>query len=112
MGDRPQMTVLDAALSGGKRLVPERLKRKIKVALGVPDMEASLLNMKRNGFSPKKIIDVGAYAGEWTRRCRRLLPDARVLTIEPQSSSRETLREMAASDAHLQFSPVLAGAKM
>ena len=105
------MTPLDVVFRRGKHLVPERLKRQIKVALGVPDMEASLLNMKRNGFSPNKVIDVGAYTGEWTRMCRRLFPDARVLMIEPQSSSATMLRAMASSDSHLEFEPVLVGAE-
>ncbi len=103
------MRIAEAAVQRGKRLVPERLKRKIKAALGVPDMEASLLNMKRNGFSPAKIIDVGAYIGDWTRMCQRLFPYARVLMIEPQDRFREVLRKMAGADAHLQFSPVLVG---
>src|ERR1035438_7225170 len=106
------MTSLIRLFAPGKRLVPQELKRKIKAALGAPDMEASLLNMKRNGFAPATIIDVGAYIGQWTGMCRRLFPSARVLMIEPQTSSQPILREMAAADAHLQFSPVLVGAKI
>ena len=102
--------MFQATLGRAKRLLPERLKRKIKVALGVPDMEASLLNLKRCGFSPKNVIDVGAYTGEWSQMCRRLFSDARILMIEPQSGSRETLWEMVALDGHLQFSPALVGA--
>lgn len=100
------MTLLDA----GKRLAPEHLKRRIKVALGVPNMETSLLNMKRNGFRPRRIIDVGAYAGDWTRMCRQLFPEACVLMVEPQSRLREKLQEMAAADAQVEFRPVLVGA--
>jgi FkbM family methyltransferase len=96
----------------GKRLAPARLKWKIKVALGVPNMEASLLHMKRNGFCPKTVIDVGAYTGTWTRMCRGLFPDARVLMIEPQSRLRQMLSGIAASDSHVEFSPVLVGSRI
>src|SRR5947209_10700654 len=104
------MRLLDAALQGAKAVVPDGLKRKIRVACGVPDMEASLLNMQRNGFHPQRVIDVGAYVGDWTRMCRRLFPDARVLMIEPQGRLRETLQQMAAADPRVEFSPVLVGA--
>jgi FkbM family methyltransferase len=106
-----RMTLLDATLRAAKHLLPERLKWKIKVALGVPDMEASLIKLRRNGFRPRKVVDVGAYTGEWTQMCRRLFPDARVLMVEPQSRLREGLRERLASDPHLQFSPALLGAR-
>jgi len=104
------VTLKDAIVRGGKQLLPERFKKQLKVRLGVPDMEASLANMKRNGFNPKTVIDIGAYAGEWTQMCRRLFPDARVLMVEPQAKLRGVLQGMASADARLQFSPVLVGA--
>jgi FkbM family methyltransferase len=103
------MSLIDRALHAAKSLAPESFKRKIKAAMGVPDMERSLLNMKRNGFRPRTIIDVGAYTGEWTRMCLRLFPEARVLMIEPQDRLREGLEKMARADGRLQFSPVLVG---
>lgn len=101
--------IVDAAMRQGKRLVPGQLKRRIKVALGVPDMEASLQGMKRRGFGPRTVIDVGAYTGEWTRMCRALFPDARILMIEPQPGMRPQLEYMAREDAQVSFAPALAG---
>jgi FkbM family methyltransferase len=103
------MGIRQAAVERGKRLLPERLKRNIKVALGLPDMEASLLNMKRNGFRPTKIIDVGAHIGNWTKMSLRLFPNARVLMIEPQERLRKMLQKMAEADPRLHFSAVLVG---
>jgi hypothetical protein len=39
---------------------PSSLKQKLKRRIGSPDMFWSFGNLKRNGFSPANIIDIGA----------------------------------------------------
>lgn len=53
--------------------------------------DTSLRRVARLGFMPKRIIDVGAYEGDWTRLVKSLWPDARVLMVEPQESKRPHL---------------------
>jgi len=48
----------------------------------------SLQNMRKNGFIPKTIIDIGAYQGEWTREVLTIFPAANFLMIEAQDQKR------------------------
>jgi hypothetical protein len=54
----------------------------------------SLQNLRRLGFCPTQIIDCGAYDGTWTRRCREIFPEARVLCIEPQQAKESLLQQV------------------
>ena len=38
--------------------------------------------MKALGFNPKRILDVGAYKGDWTRHARYFFPDASFMMVE------------------------------
>src|ERR1035438_4221181 len=40
--------------------------------------------LKRDGFAPRHIIDVGANRGEWTRTALQTFPEARYTLVEPQ----------------------------
>ena len=51
----------------------DRLKKRIKDRLGVPSHSWSLGNLRRNGFNPGVIYDIGAYTGEWKLDERRTL---------------------------------------
>src|ERR1700722_19115609 len=86
-----------------KKLCPAPLKQKIKLALGVPDTDASLAAMKRRGFEPRLAIDGGAYAGEWTTALLRLFPETRVLMIEPQAGQEERLRGLTNMHPGVEF---------
>lgn len=96
----------------GKKLLPERFKRRIKLACGVPDTEDCLTHLKRCGFSPSAAIDVGAYSGEWTRTLLRLFPSTRVLMIEPQDVKKAELEMLCSSHSGLALATVLLGPKV
>jgi len=44
-----------------------------------PSMEWSFRNMRRLGFHPQFIVDIGAFEGEWTAIARKAFPEASVL---------------------------------
>lgn len=69
-----------------KKLLPFKLKRKIKDQLGVPSLHGSLINLKACGFNPEFIVDIGAYIGEWTEQFLEIFPGKRVLMLEAQQS--------------------------
>ena len=46
-----------------KSLLPFTFKRSVKDHLGVPSLHWSLQNLKKKGFYPKVVIDIGAYEG-------------------------------------------------
>ena len=93
------------------RALPEETRARLKTALGVPTMEGGLRRMRRNGFLPQVVLDVGAYAGEWTRLCKRIYPAARVLMIEPQEARGEDLRRVCVSCDGVELASALVGAR-
>jgi FkbM family methyltransferase len=54
----------------------------------------SLENLRRCGFLPANVIDVGAFLGEWTEQVRTIWPQAKYLMVEPQPNKQERLRAM------------------
>jgi hypothetical protein len=62
------------------------MSHSLKGKLQVCDMKWSLENLKRNGFVPKVIIDIGAYVGAWTEMAKGVFPNSYFLMIEAQPS--------------------------
>jgi len=50
--------------------------------LGMPTMFGCIANLKRNGFVPNTIIDVGAYEGRWTQEVKTIYPAVPTLMVE------------------------------
>lgn len=75
-----------------KFFIPQSYITKLKVRYNVPDMFWSLENLYKNGFQPKKIIDVGAFEGEWTKEVQGIFIDASYLMVEAQSSKEDKLK--------------------
>ena len=67
----------------------------------------SIDNLKRCGFSPASVIDVGACVGDWTKYVSTIWPAARFLMIEPQPNRHATLRSLC--DRRIELEPVLVG---
>jgi FkbM family methyltransferase len=63
----------------------------------------SLENLRRCGFHPASVIDVGAFVGEWTRRTRAIWPEAKYLMIEPQPNKQERLRALCDDSVSLEW---------
>tara|TARA_R110000765_G_scaffold283498_2_gene380469 strand:- start:16 stop:690 length:675 start_codon:yes stop_codon:yes gene_type:complete len=47
------------------------------------NLNESLLTLKKFGFAPKFILDIGAYKGEWTDQVSYIFPTAGFLLVEP-----------------------------
>lgn len=60
-------------------------------------MLTRLGNLKRAGFFPRDVIDVGAFEGEWTADFWKVWPDAPVTMIEPLPEKRALLEDRARS---------------
>ena len=57
-------------------------------------MFQSIRTMKLRGFSPKTIIDVGAYTGGWTSRVIKYFPEAKFIMCEAQPSKKPYLEKI------------------
>jgi len=92
------------------QLLPPKVVLSLKERLHVPDVEISLRRLQRAGFAPRAVIDVGANIGDWTRLCRRVFPEVRVLAVEPQAACEAALRALAAQTTGVTIARRLIGA--
>ena len=85
--------------------VLEMVPRHRRYRRGMIDMEASLRNSRLNGFSPQTILDIGAFAGDWTRMAARVFPGTPIYMFEAnperEPSLALTVREIP--QAHYQL---------
>ncbi len=60
-----------------------RSKRKILNFVLSTEIEDHLFyKLKRHGFCPESVIDIGAYQGEWTRKIKAIFPSTKVLMVD------------------------------
>ena len=91
-------------------LIPQAFKEKLRRRAGAVTTRARLENLSARGFQPRRIIDAGAFRGEWAALAHEIFPEAALLLIEPQPSCAMALREWCSAHAGSAFSPVLLGA--
>src|SRR5580698_5785313 len=64
-----------------------------------PEVLFSLL--KSLGFAPRRIIDVGANHGHWTRTALRYFPDAHYTLVEPQDHLKSHIEDLLAASRNI-----------
>lgn len=64
--------------------------------------------LKRYGFAPRCIVDVGANRGHWTRTAFAHFPDAQFLLVEPQAHLRAHVDDLERAGCRLRW--ITAGA--
>lgn len=85
------------------RLVPTSAKNYIKRKIGVPDMFFSLERLKELGFNPQQILDVGAFEGEWTKKCISIFPNASYTMFEAMQQKQSKLKEVCEAQVGVSF---------
>ncbi|MDB5809263.1 MAG: methyltransferase FkbM family [Betaproteobacteria bacterium] len=104
-------TLKTATIGVLKHIFPERMKNSLlhlsfHLAQGefqkfaheycfAPDMRRGLSAMAARGFTPRTIVDVGAFEAGWSRMARQIWPDARLFMIEPNNAKTKLLRKAA-----------------
>lgn len=89
-----------AVISILNKTLPERLKRSLfhlsfhlapsefdRFAYEVnhaPSMELGLAAVAKRGMTPKTVIDVGAFEGDWSRMARAIWPASQIYMVEPK----------------------------
>jgi FkbM family methyltransferase len=76
-----------------RKLIPNKFVNNLNIKLGVPSQRSSLVNLKKLGFSPINVLDVGAYEGHWASEMKSIFPDTKILMIEGQETKRSILLE-------------------
>ena len=63
--------------------------------------EDALVLLRRNGFDPDIVIDVGANRGQWTSMARRIFADAAYHLVEPKHGCQTSLKEIAEASSRI-----------
>ena len=91
------------------RRLPLGWKQRLRVHLGVPDVRWTLSQLRRYGFSPGPVMDVGAFKGDWARICMDVFPSSSVTCVEPQERAQECLHRLAAAHPRMKVIQTLLG---
>ena len=67
--------------------------------------------LKKMGFTPNHIVDIGANHGTWTREALRHFPNAYYTLLEPQNWLKQYFQDILDTNSKVQFYPVGAGEK-
>jgi len=70
----------------------ERFTHKYCIA---PSMIWGLRTMVARGFSPRTIIDIGAYEGDWSVTAKDIWPDSKIIMVEPNLAKLKKLQTVA-----------------
>jgi FkbM family methyltransferase len=70
---------------------------------------AHLNDLKKLGYNPVNIIDVGAYEGEWTYSASLVFNNAKFLMVEPQENKEAVLKAVAAKNKQVTYAKALVG---
>jgi FkbM family methyltransferase len=66
----------------------------MRFRIGLPTVAGLLQNMKKNGFRPKTIIDIGAYVGEWSQMAASIFPSAHFIMVDGNPENDVALNAM------------------
>jgi FkbM family methyltransferase len=94
------------------------MKRIVQSALSVFGLRLARLNsnaspavslgsffalLKRNGFDPKHVVDVGANHGNWTREAVKYFPSADYTLVEPQDELKIHVQDLIDRGVHIHW---------
>ena len=91
--------------------LPESLKTKFRRRAGAVLIEDRLANLRNAGLSPRKVIDAGAFHGDWSLMAQKAFPDASFLLIEPQPHLTGQLQALCRAHPRFKFEAALLGSK-
>lgn len=77
---------------------------------GFSSMWWSLNNLKKLGYGPDVIFDVGAFSGDLTLRAMEIFNEAHFYMIEPQPQKQAKLSELERKFKNVTYIPTIAGA--
>lgn len=82
-------------LNLGFNLEPTHFKHLAYQYAMAPEMLHTLQSVSRRGYTPKVILDVGAFKGGWTRLTRTIWPLAKFHLFEPNAAIHPELGDLA-----------------
>lgn len=76
---------------------------------GFNSMWWSVENLKKLGFKPDVVIDVGAYKGDWTKNVKGIFDQSQFIMIEAQPERKTDLKKIESSSPNIFYEQTLAG---
>ena len=73
------------------KFIPAKFIQRLRDDLGVPSQRKSLEALKKLGFSPNYVLDIGAYEGNWAIEFNQIFPESKIMMIEGQQQKQEIL---------------------
>ena len=86
-----------------KKILPNNFKQNVKDNLGVPSLSLLLKHLSGIGYKPNRVIDCGAYEGNWAKEFERQFPHTPILMIEAQESKRPKLESLTVAFKNMRF---------
>lgn len=78
---------------------------------GISGIPAGLKRLKKTGFNPTRILDIGAYEGWFARIARETWPEARIYCVEAMSERAHSLNETINTIGNAEYMIALLGSK-
>jgi FkbM family methyltransferase len=78
----------------------------------IDDMFLVIENLKKRGYEPKFILDVGAYEGHWTLQVRKIFTNSRYLMFEAQHNKKSFLEKIKNTHPNVEYFIGLLGSKV
>lgn len=94
-----------------KKLFPSKFKADFKDHLGVPSLSWTLNNLKKAGYKPEVVYDVGAYEGYWTMDFLNVFPGTDIYMFEAQTKKESFLKSLKEANPKIHYAIALLGAK-
>ncbi len=88
--------------------IRQYLARKLRV----PEIPYALERLRKIGFKPTQIFDVGAYQGDFAKLCLNIWSDAKVVCFEAQELKVNQLKQIALENQAISVFPGLLGAEI
>ena len=85
------------------------VRNRLAARLGVPEIPTGLDLLKRQGFIPELVFDVGAYRGEFARACLARWPRAAIACFDAQPEAIRSLKRLADSRPNISVHSTLLG---
>jgi FkbM family methyltransferase len=76
-------------------LAPDEFEKFSHAYAFAPNMRLGLEAMAALGFSPRSIVDVGAYQGRWSEMARSIWPDSSIVMVEPNAAKEPNVGTVA-----------------
>lgn len=94
-----------------KKLLPSKFKKDFKDHLGVPSLSWTLKNLKKAGYNPGVVYDIGAYEGYWTRDFLEVFPEVNMYMFEAQTKKKSYLKSASSRNSNVHYAIALLGSK-